>query len=280
LNIPEVKHHPNYQIDDPLILQSSIFRPYSDRIRAGLSLRLLGNMSFQREPETTVADRRLDFFRRMGISLKDAVGMELVHGTQVVRVTAADRRRGASSAQNAIPATDTLITNDPIVWLLSTHADCAPIFYFDPVKSAVGISHVGWRGLLAGVIARTVEQFVLHFSTNPKDLVVWVGPTIGPCCFEVGREVADAFTTAYTGEDVVRFRKGKSYVDLWQAIKTDLERGGVSEQNMELPAECTACVSRFGSWRRDQEKAVCMGAVIGLLPDSARFQDQMEPSHS
>ena len=85
-------------------------------------------MSFQRGPEGTVVDRRLDFCRRMGISLKDAVGMELVHGTQVVRVTAGDRRRGAFSAQNAIPGTDTLITNDPIVWLSAPTPTALPYF--------------------------------------------------------------------------------------------------------------------------------------------------------
>ena len=227
----------NNIINDPLILQSEIFKPYSDRIRAGLSLRLLGNMSFQREPESNVIDRRQEFFRRMGISLKDGVGMDLVHGNRVVRVGAEDRGRGAFSAKDALPVTDALITNEPIVWLLSTHADCAPIFFYDPKKSTVGMAHVGWRGLLAGLIEKVVEQLASHFGTEAADLIVWVGPAIGPCCFEVGKEVADAFTSAYTGEETVMVSKGKPHVNLWRAIKADLRREGIPERRIR-------CLSR------------------------------------
>jgi YfiH family protein len=260
------EHLQSYLVNDPLILQSEIFKPYGDRIRAGLSLRLLGNMSFQREPESNVVDRRQEFFRRMGISLKDAVGMQLVHGNRVVRVGAQDRGRGAFSADDAIPVADALITNEPIVWLFSTHADCAPIFFYDPKKSVAGIAHVGWRGLLAGLLGKIVEQCSLDFGTDPSDWVVWVGPAIGPCCFEVGQEIADAFMTAYTGEETVMVSKGKPHVNLWRAIMADLKREGIPEKSTEITTECTSCISRYGSYRRDRDKAVSMGAVIGLIP--------------
>jgi len=255
-----------YKIHDPLIMQGHIFEPYQDRIRAGMSLRLLGNMSFEREPEATVMDRRLDFFRRMGISPKDVVGMHLAHGTRIARVTAKDRGIGAINSKNALHATDAMITNEPIVWLMSPHADCAPIFFFDPKKSAVGIAHVGWRSLLGGFIAKIVAHFAASFSTDPNNLVVWIGPTIGPCCFEVGENIADAFRSAYTGEDAVILSKGKPHVNLWRAIGADLRREGIPDHSVELPTECTSCNSRYGSYRRDKEKAVSMGAIIGLLP--------------
>jgi YfiH family protein len=255
-----------HQIHDPYILQSKIFEPYQHRIRTGMSLRHLGNMSFQREPPATVLDRRHDFFHRMGIRLEDAVGMDLVHGINVVKVSPQDRGRGATSATTALSATDAMITNDPVVWLLSTHADCAPIFLFDPVKSTVGIAHAGWRGLLAGFIGRIITQLSIHFDTDPADLIVWVGPTIGPCCFEVGKDVADAFRSAYTGEDTVLISKGTPHVNLWRAINADLLREGIPQSSIELPTECTACNSRYGSYRRDKHEAVSMGAVIGLLP--------------
>ena len=133
-------------------------------------------------------------------------------------------------------------------------------------QAAVGIAHVGWRGLLAGFIAKIVSHFAASFSTDPKNLVAWVGPTIGPCCFEVGENVADAFRSAYTGEDAVILSKGKPHVNLWRAIGADLRREGIPDHSVQLPTECTACNSRYGSYRRDKEKAVSMGAIIGLLP--------------
>ena len=255
-----------YKITDPLILQGKIFEPYQDQIRAGMSLRLLGNMSFEREPEATVLDRRLELYRRMGIKANDVVGMRLAHGTNIRRVTARDRGMGAANAQSGFIATDALITNEPIVWLMSTHADCAPVFLFDPVKSAVGIAHIGWRGVLAGFIAKIVARFAQEFKTNPLNLIVWVGPTIGPCCFEVGENVADAFRSAYTSAGAVLISKGKPHVNLWRAIEADLQREGIPDQFMELPTECTSCNSRYGSYRRDKDKAVSMGAIIGLMP--------------
>jgi len=255
-----------HRIVDPLVVQGKIFEPYRDRIRAGMSLRLLGNMSFEREPEATVADRRLEFFRRIGISANDVVGMRLSHGTRIRRVTARDRGMGATNAQSGFFATDALVTNEPVVWLMSTNADCAPFFLFDVKKSAVGIAHVGWRGVLAGFIAKIVARFATEFGTNPRDLLVWVGPTIGPCCFEVGENVADAFRSAYAGAGAVMISKGKPHVSLWRAIESDLQREGIPDQSVELPTECTACNSRYGSYRRDKDKAVSMGAIIGLLP--------------
>ncbi len=256
----------NHIITDPLILQSDIFKPHAHRIRAGLSLRLLGSMSFQREPLATVLDRRHEFFQGMHIDIENVVGMELAHGRRVVRVTSQDRGLGATSAKDAFPKTDALITNDTDVWLLSTHADCAPVFVYDPVKSAVGVAHAGWKGLLFGIVGKTITRFVDFFQTNPADLLVWVGPTIGPCCYQVGKDIADAFRTLYSGENVVIISKGKPNLNLWRIIEIELFHAGIPDDSIELPTECTSCHSRYGSYRRDKNRTVYMGAVIGLLP--------------
>lgn len=257
----------NHIISDPLILQSKIFEPHAHRMQAGLSLRLLGSMSFQREPLTTILDRRQEFFQRMHIDIENVVGMELAHGKNIARVTHKDRGLGAASPKDAFPKTDALVTNDANVWLLSTHADCAPVFVFDPVKSAVGIAHAGWKGLLFGIVGKTITRFAEYFQSDPADLLVWVGPTIGPCCYQVGKDIADAFRTLYSGENVVIISKGKPNLNLWRIVELELLHAGVPSQSIELPTECTACHSRYGSYRRDKKQTVYMGAVIGLLPE-------------
>ena len=85
---------------------------------------------------------------------------------------------------------DASITNRPGLLLAIQTADCVPILLVDTKKRAIAAIHAGWRGTLARIASKTIGKMQMHFGTNPRDLLAAIGPSIGPCCYEVGTEVA------------------------------------------------------------------------------------------
>jgi YfiH family protein len=161
---------------------------------------------------------------------------------------------------------DALVTNRPGDVLGAFAADCIPILFADPVARVAAAAHAGWRGTVNGVAAEAIRAMTTRFGTRPADVRVALGPSIGPCCFEVGPEVVDAFRAALGDLPglVVRGPK-KDHVDLRVATRAVLEKEGVHPRHIDADPPCTRCdAERFYSFRRDgQEGGVHMG-FIGL----------------
>jgi len=173
-----------------------------------------------------------------------------VHGATVVRV----KREGPQG-----PA-DALITTEPGLLLEIRTADCLPILIVDPVRRAIAAVHAGWRGTAAGVVVAAVERMQAWCGSDPAELKAAIGPSIGPCCFEVGPEVAAKFG-----------RQGRTFLDLAQQNAQQLRDTGVHQ--ITVLAGCTRCDAlRFHSHRRDRERAGRMEAGIRLRPALGRPQ--------
>src|SRR5690348_1646975 len=92
---------------------------------------------------------------------------------------------------------DALITNRPGLLLAVQTADCVPVLLVDPKKRAIAAIHAGWRGTLARIVAKTIGAMQMYFASTPRDLLAAIGPCIGPCCYEVGTEVATHFLSQF-----------------------------------------------------------------------------------
>jgi len=141
------------------------------------------------------ADAVLENRRRVceaaGVELDSLVAGAQVLGNAVAWVTEADRGRGAKDQASALPDTDALVTDSPGVVLVAFSADCALVALVDPCRRAIGLAHASRRGTLGHVAARTVRAMQRLFGCQPADLVAAIGPSIGPCCYEVGPEVRE-----------------------------------------------------------------------------------------
>ncbi|MCI0345718.1 MAG: polyphenol oxidase family protein, partial [Chloroflexi bacterium] len=168
-------------------------------------------------------------------------GTRQVHGTRIVAVGAAERGAGWDSPRTVIPEADALWTDRPDVSLVALTADCVPILLADAAGRRIGVVHAGWRGLVAGVVERSVDAI-----GSPERLAAFVGPAVGPCCYEVGDDVAEP--AAERLGDVVRRRSGRSFLDLWHGVTVALQRARVNE--IWPAALCTRCEpGRFYSHR-------------------------------
>ncbi len=124
-------------------------------------------------------------FALFGVGRGQVVSPYQVHGAHVRPVG----REHGGTVQNG---TDGLLTTTPGLMLLFRFADCVPLLLWDPVHRAVGLVHAGWRGVAGGIVRAAVDAFVRHAGSRPEDLWAGIGPAIGPCCYQVGPEVAQA----------------------------------------------------------------------------------------
>lgn len=203
--------------------------------RGGVSRAPFDSLNLKRglgDNESSVVANRLAVSRTMGLP-GSWIEAEQVHGSQVLVHT-----KGHVAAGQA----DALVTRVPAVPLAIFTADCAPVALIG--EEAVGAAHVGWRGLTSGVIDQVVEALA------SRRIQAWVGPTIGPCHYQVGPEVPEAFARRYpSAPDFIQRRAGSEFFDLPGAVRWALSSQKVAVR--EGVADCTFCDDRFFSFRRD-----------------------------
>jgi YfiH family protein len=172
------------------------------------------------------------------------------HGAEVRRA----EPRGIVTPGTQFDRCDGLWSNEPGQGMMLLTADCLPLALARANGSApaLAILHVGWRGLLAGIVERGAE------ALGGGRLTAAIGPGIGPCCYEVGEEVADPFRAAF-GDGIVQ----ESRLDLWSAAEQALRAAGCEE--VERTDLCTYChPDRFFSHRRDHGRTGRQG-VVGYI---------------
>jgi hypothetical protein len=186
-----------------------------------------------------VIENRSRVAKAVGLKLQDFVYPIQVHGTNVPTISENDRGRGTLSLSNAFPDTDGFITNIPRLCLMTLAADCVPIIFFDPIKRAIGVAHAGWKGTALKIPAVLIEKMKGEFGTNPSDLVVGIGPSGGPCCYEVGNDVIQEVAKKFEVERVIKNVDGKTFFDMWEANRITLIESGVKPDNIEISEICT-----------------------------------------
>ena len=212
-----------------------------------------------------ISQNRDDFFRSAGFDPSALTLGRQVHGCRVSVVAPADRGRGQPPEFDAVPDSDGLITTSTDVALGTIVADCVPLLLYDPAHHALGLVHAGWRGTVGGIARNAVQAMSGAFGSRPADLKVGIGPSIGPCCYEVGPEVIDAWTSAALpdGGSAVVSRVPRPHFDLWRANLLVLTNSGVLERNIESSGVCTRCESaRFFSHRAAMAGERARGRMI------------------
>jgi len=192
-----------------------------------------------------------------------------VHGAEVL-VLPADAAARAPFLEpdvSARPPADALISDQPGAAVAVAVADCMPVLIADPAHRVVAAVHAGWRGLAAGVIENTVAELQQRYDSTPADLVIGIGPSIGPCCFEVGPEVIEAFAARGYQAEARRSGAvhGRPHADLGKVAAAILERLGVPQGQTADAALCTRCHSEWlWSYRKDGDGAGRMLCGLAL----------------
>jgi len=179
-----------------------------------------------------------------------------VHGARAVR---------ADAPSHAVDEADVVLSRAPGVAACVSVADCVPILLADPESGAVAAVHAGWRGTIARAAAEGVRALAREAGAPAARLLASVGPSIGPCCYEVSPDLAARFREEIGAETV---REGAPpRLDLWAANAVVLRAEGVRADRLEVLRRCTACErDLFFSHRREAGRTGRQVAFIAPRP--------------
>jgi YfiH family protein len=183
---------------------------------------------------------------------------------------------------------DASATDRPGLLLGIQTADCVPVLLVDPKKRAVAAIHAGWRGTLARITQKTVGRMQFEFGSKPADLLAAIGPSIGPCCYEVAADFVTKFTAQFA--DAAGYfdepRSGEEpnplqwlnmkppghqpppknvHLDLRKANRSQLLAAGLLAKNIYVSDLCTACYTDLlFSHRREGPLSGRLLSVVGI----------------
>ena len=248
----------------PLLRPASFDDP---RVRAIFSTRVGGvseapfdslNLSAFDDDRGAVAENLLRFCRAAGFRRCPPAVQRQVHGATVAWVGGDD---GPEAGELRERDGDGLITRQPGQALAVQVADCVPVLLWDPEHGVVAAVHAGWRGTAAAIVRVALESMIRRAGTNPPDVRVALGPSIGGCCYRVGPEVVEALERVAPAE-VVLADEGDRRVDLRAVNRWLLRSVGVLEESIEDVSGCTCCDATLFSYRRDGPRT---GRLMGAI---------------
>jgi len=197
------------------------------------SLNLSYSVSDQR---TNVAENRQRLATALKIKTNQFLFPKQTHSDQI-RVI-----RKPDDQNQDLSNTDGLITNIPGIAISVLTADCVPLLFYDRVREVIGAVHSGWRGTVKGIAQNMIQTFKNEFNSRPSDILVGIGPSIGPDTYEVGREVINSVKATFKDETSLILREekpGKAFLNLWKANRILLEHMRVPPENIEKAYICT-----------------------------------------
>jgi len=225
------------------------------------------NLNFFREDDPS---RVMENFRllseELGVSLGDMVLSKQVHGCRILRVDDSHRGMGIVRERSYGPV-DGLTTDVPGIMLVTYYADCVPLYFYDPSRKAICLSHSGWKGTLADMAGESVKAMQAHYNSRPEDIRVSIGPHIRSCCFEVGDDVAGMFYERYPWSErsARKSREGKWMLDLEDIIRESLLTHGIQKQNIYGCQICTKCESDVFFSHRGSGGRTGTGAALLMM---------------
>lgn len=228
------------------------------------------NLSFTRgDDENSVMENYRRLAEAVGFSVENIVTSDQTHTANVRVITEADRGNGITKPR---PYTDVdgMITNVPGLVLATFYADCVPLYFIDPVRKAIGLSHSGWRGTAAHIGAVTVRRMQEEYGSLPEDIYGAIGPSICQECYEVSEDVILEFQKTFPEQSwrdlFYRKENGKYQLNLWEANRQIMLESGLIEEHISLPGLCTCCNPEFlFSHRASRGKRGNLGAFLGII---------------
>lgn len=213
----------------------------------------------------------------VGATLEHVVRVRQVHG-RLVRVL----RRGGTPAEaySERPDGDAIVSDVPGLALTMLVADCVPVLLVDPRRGAAAAIHAGWRGTSSGVVGAAIRSMTSELGSQPEQLIAAIGPSIRPCCYEVGAELIDVFRAeGHSEPDIARWftrvsttgtARTSLRLDVARANHDQLVAAGVMASNIFDCGLCTKTFHEtFDSYRADGADAGRMAAMIVVPPSLA-----------
>lgn len=233
------------------------------------SMNLGSDSSPHKDDPQNIRENFIRMADSLGVEPDSLVISDQVHKTSIRVVDERDRGKGFSRPKD-YKEIDGLITNTPNITLVTKYADCVPLFFVDPKKKAVGLSHSGWKGTVGRIGQITVKEMGRVYGSDPKDIIAVIGPSICRDCYEVGEDVASEFRNAFgtIGHNIdilTKNHRGRYQLNLWEANRIVLSEAGLMSKNIHISGVCTSCNSELlFSHRKSKGKRGSLAAFLAI----------------
>jgi YfiH family protein len=207
----------------------------------------------------------------IGVDAGTLVIPRQVHGGDVAIANAEDAGAGAAPGSTLFADADAIVTYQPDVSLMTTHADCLPILMYAPRSRVIGAVHAGWRSTVANVAGNTVSAMSATFGVRPDDIHAFFGPVICASCYEVGADVVEAWNQLDRGDTAGAIDRNaeSTTFDLIAANRSVLRTAGVPIAQIEHSDACTKCQGdRWFSHRGQGPLTGRFGSIIALSSET------------
>jgi len=233
----------------------------------GVAVHLFTTRALTLQPGGAPSDGWTALAASLGVPEPHVVRLKQVHGCAVIAV----ERGSAEPPARVRREADVLVSDDPTRAIVVQAADCVPILLANPVTGLVAAVHAGWRGTVARAAVAGIDALVAR-GARAEDLIAAIGPSIGPCCYEVGEELRDGFREA--GHDLdaltpwfIEAPGARPHLDLPRANRDQLVAAGLRAEHVHACELCTAChLEVFYSFRREAQQ-------VGRLAGGIRAAD-------
>lgn len=260
-------------VESPLFQRETGLQHGFSTRKGGVSKEHLASLNLSFSVEDAKENVLENFWRigeRFGKTPEDFVLSKQSHETKVLKVGTKDRGKGITKDRD-YEGIDALITDEKGIILSCFSADCVPILFYDPIHKTVGACHSGWRGTKGKILQNVVEKMRKHFSSNPAEILIAIGPSICKEQYVVSEDLALSFLEDYPdlGEDtaspIQRISKDKFQLDLWDLNRRIALDCGIKEEHISISGYCTMeNPELFFSHRYSQGKRGLQGAFICL----------------
>ncbi|MFI3172016.1 MAG: peptidoglycan editing factor PgeF [Eubacteriales bacterium] len=227
------------------------------------------NLSFVRgDDEALVQENYSRISKAIGVKKENIVCSKQTH-TDTVIIVGKEHAGNGVLYENKLEDVDGMITDVPGLCLATFYADCVPLFFVDPVKKVIGLSHSGWRGTVQKIGNVTIEKMHEYYGCSPTDIVAAIGPSICQDCYEVSEEVIDSFKENYDKQywESLFYQKenSKYQLNLWKANEIVLLESGILPEHIAVTNLCTCCNPELlFSHRASEGKRGNLGAFLAL----------------
>ncbi len=205
--------------------------------------------------------------KALSINERDLVMTRQTHDDHIRLVTEEDKGKGLMKERD-YDSVDALMTGERGLPMIIFSADCVPLYFLDTKQKAIALAHAGWRGTVKKIGQKTLFKMREAFGTNPKDVLLAIGPSIGKCCFEVDKDVVEEFERVFpfAAEVIEQVSEKKYHIDLWKTNELMMLEMGILEGNIAIASICTMChKDLFYSHRGDHGKTGSLGAFLELV---------------
>jgi len=201
-----------------------------------------------------------------GIEKDQIIIPKQIHSDRILLIESRNHFNKILSDRNP-PEADAVILGCHDTAAAVVTADCVPVILISREKAVGAVIHSGWKGTISNIAGKTVKTMIQKNFLSPFKLVAVIGPSIGACCYEVGKDIFLKFKELFgMNETIIKQCNGRYFISLEDAVSLQLANEGIPSQNIEIMYMCTSCNKElFFSYRRDKGVTGRQASVLKVV---------------